>query len=278
MAIYDILNEVIDLRRSEAGNCAFNGFLEDYLSLLEEDDQQQELYMILQRLFEKDNNLKIVCDLQLGINRSAVANQIIRYKDAFKIPKGTIKVPYLIYGTYQGHKGPTQKAMILTLGTKEAYILAKSLYYVMSEPDNEFEGTRNEIIASSISKDTIDITLKAMDAFFLRDSKAGIVQRNLDMEFFTSYDDMYVLAYQMCEEHKNALPQTIKDSSDTEAIIYGSIAKWFLMKKFTYVQYMMDKNTLNSRHEGNVKKQRQVAKEKSDAISFVSFSEMWKMK
>jgi hypothetical protein len=41
---------------------------------------------------------------------------------------------------------------------------------------------------------------------------------------------------------------------------------------------MMDKNTLTTKHEGNVKRQRQTAKEKSDSIAFVSFSEMWKMK
>lgn len=278
MAICDILNEVIDFRRSEEGSCAFNGFLEDYLSLLEDDPQQQELYAMLESLFEKDNNLKIVCDLQLNVNRSAIANQIIRYKDAFKLPKGVIKVPYLIYGSYHGKRGPLQKAMILTIGNKEAYIMAKSLYYVMSEPDNEFEGTRNEIIATALHPQHMDQALKAIDSFFIRDFKAGIVQRNLDMEFFTSYDEMYELAYQICAKQKAGLTETINASDDTEAVIYGSIATWFLMKKFTYVQYMMDKNTLSTKHEGNVKKQRQTAKEKSDAISFVSFSEMWKLK
>ena len=38
-----------------------------------------------------------------------------------------------------------------------------------------------------------------------------------------------------------------------------------------------DKNYLNRVHEGNVKKQRQVAKEKCDAIGFVSYSELWKL-
>ena len=40
---------------------------------------------------------------------------------------------------------------------------------------------------------------------------------------------------------------------------------------------MMDKNNLNKIHDGNVKRQRQVAKEKSDAIAFVSYSELWKL-
>ena len=278
MAICEILNEVIDFRKSEDGSCAFNGFLEDYLSLLEDDPQQEELYKMLNCLFEKDNNLKIICDLQLSVNRSAIANQIIRYKDAFKLPKGAIKVPYLIYGSYQGQRGPVEKAMILTIGDKAAYVYAKSLYYVMSEPDNEFEGTRNEIIATALNMNHLDDTLQAIDTFFMKDAKAGTAQRNLDMKFFKSYDEMYDLAYEICEKQKNSLEADLAEAQDTENFIYRNIATWFLMKKFTYVQYMMDKNTLTTKFEGNVKKQRQSAKEKSDAITFVSFSQMWRMK
>ena len=278
MAICDILNEVIDFRRSEDGICAFNGFLEDYLSLLEDDESQADLYALLQQLFDKDNNLKIICDLQLSVNRTAIANQIIRYKDAFKLPKGVIKVPYLIYGSYDGQKGPVQKAMIMTVGDEDAYILAKSLYYVMSEPDNEFEGTRNEIIATALCPSRMEAALKAIDSFFMRDFKAGNVQRTLDGVFFDTYDEMYELAHQICDTQKANLNEVINQAEDTEAVIYNIIATWFLMKKFTYVQYMMDKNTLTSKHEGNVKRQRQTAKEKSDSIAFVSFSEMWKMK
>ena len=43
------------------------------------------------------------------------------------------------------------------------------------------------------------------------------------------------------------------------------------------MKYMMDKNNLNGVLDVNVKKQRQVAKEKCDAIGFVSYSELWKM-
>ena len=278
MAICDILNEVIDFRRSEDGICAFNGFLEDYLSLLEDDESQADLYALFQQLFDKDNNLKIICDLQLSVNRTAIANQIIRYKDAFKLPKGVIKVPYLIYGSYDGQKGPVQKAMIMTVGDEDAYILAKSLYYVMSEPDNEFEGTRNEIIATALCPSRMEAALKAIDSFFMRDFKAGNVQRTLDGVFFDTYDEMYELAHQICDAQKANLNEVINQAEDTEAVIYNIIATWFLMKKFTYVQYMMDKNTLTTKHEGNVKRQRQTAKEKSDSIAFVSFSEMWKMK
>ena len=51
------------------------------------------------RLYLKeDNDLRIVCNLRLNINKDAIANQIIRYKDAFKLPKETICCPYIVYG------------------------------------------------------------------------------------------------------------------------------------------------------------------------------------
>ena len=39
------------------------------------------------------------------------------------------------------------------------------------------------------------------------------------------------------------------------------------------VQYMMDKRKLQEEYEGNVKKQRHGAKDRSDAISFISYRE-----
>ena len=39
----------------------------------------------------------------------------------------------------------------------------------------------------------------------------------------------------------------------------------------------MNKNLLNTVHEGNVKKQRNQAKINADEISFLSFSEMWRL-
>ena len=273
MAIYDILNAVQDQREGNAGICEFNGYLEDYLSTIETDDDKQEVYNLLSKLFEKDNNLKICVGLRLNINKDAIANQIIRYKDAFKLPQGTIVCPYIAYGKFDD----VQKAMILTVGDKAEYVKAKALYYVMSEPENEYEGTRNEIIADCINEGNVDVMLEAVNRFFFQNSKAGIVQRDLDMKIFTSYDEMYDLANQVAEYQKEHLRDTLAGSENKEECIDEIIALWFLMKKFSYVQYMMDKNNLNRVHEGNVKRQRQVAKEKSDAIGFISYSELWKL-
>lgn len=273
MAIYDILSEVQDAREGNAGICEFNGFLEDYLSTIETVEEKEEVYTLLSKLFEKDCNLKICVGLRLNINKDAIANQIIRYKDAFKLPKGSIVCPYVVYGKFDD----VQKAIILTLGDKEEYVKAKALYYVMSEPENEYEGTRNEIIADCMNEENVELMLQAVESFFFQNSKAGIVQRNLDSKMFDSYTEMYELANQMGKEQEASLRETLAASENKEACINSFIANWFLLKKFSYVQYMMDKNNLNAVHEGNVKRQRQVAKEKSDAIGFVSFSELWKL-
>ena len=273
MAIYDILKEVEDKRTSKQGMCEFNGFLEDYLSILETNEDKQEEYKVLSSLFEMDNNLRIVVNLKLNINKKAIANQIIRYKDAFKLPVGAICCPYIIYGMFENE----QKAILWMYGDKEEYIFAKALYYVISEPENEYEGTRNEFIAMSMNTDSLFDRLKSVHTFLIEGKKAGVVQRHLDHEVFESYEKMYQLANQMATYQKDNVKEILKAATSYEDCIYQIIVKWFLLKKFSYVQYMMNKTALQKEHEGNVKKQRQVAKEKSDAIQFISFTELWKL-
>ncbi|MGX8850537.1 hypothetical protein [Amedibacillus sp. YH-ame10] len=273
MAIYDILCGIKDIRESETGKCEFNGYLEDYLSVLEADDEKKDIHDELAALLELSDDLKICVNLGLDINKDAIANQIIRYKDSFKLPSGTIRCPYVIYGSFETY----QKAIILTLGDKEEYVIAKALYYVMSEPENEFEGTRNEIIAFAMNETNQQRMVEAAEAFFIQNKKAGIVQRDLDAKIFENYDEMYTLANKISTDLTSQLPSKLVECEEKENCINHIIATWFLMKKFSYVQYMMDKNNLNKVHEGNVKKQRQAAKEKCDAISFVSFSELWRM-
>ena len=52
------------------------------------------------------------------------------------------------------------------------------------------------------------------------------------------------------EEAREELP---KLQEDAQPAIYSYIMRWFLLKKFCYVQYMMDKRKLQEEYEGNVK-------------------------
>jgi hypothetical protein len=272
MAIYDILYEIKD-ERTANGIAKFNGYLEDYLSMIEDDETKKDIHALFTPLFMKNEELRICVDLKLGINKDAIANQIIRYKDSFKLPRGSITCPYLIYGNFQ----ESQKAVIFVPGNKEEYVMAKALYYVISEPENEYEGTRNEVIATSISNENKDIVMDGIDQFFYKNEKAGIVQRSLDGRLFIDYEEMYDIAQTMASYQLVNLKDILAQSDNAQTTINQIIATWFLLKKFSYVQYMMDKNNLNRVHEGNVKRQRQAAKEKCDAIGFVSYSELWKL-
>ncbi len=272
MAIYDILCAVKDYRDQE-GICEFNGYLEDYLTIIEKDETKQESAELLQRLFHLDEDLRICVQLALNINKDAIANQIIRYKDSFKLPHGTIKCPMIVYGNFDG----MQRAAMITIGKKEEYVLAKALYYVMSEPENEYEGCRNEIIACSMDHDQSDTAFSAIERFFICHEKAGMIQRQLDAQMFLNYEEMYETAQKMASYQLVNLKELLQESEDKEMMINQMIAVWFLLKKFSYVQYMMDKNNLHDHHNGNVKKQRQRAKEHCDAIGFVSYSELWRL-
>ena len=273
MAIYDILTTHKD-QRDGGDICSFNGYLEDYLGMIEEDETKTREAEAFRFLHGLDENLRICTDLHLNINRDAIANQIIRYKDAFKMPDGEICVPYIVYGKDDGG----QRASIILFGGREDYVFAKAYYYVISEPDNMYEGTRNEIVSMVCGEDVDDVFRDAMERYFGRKEKAGIVQRFADRRLFKNYDEMIELAKErgerLQEEAREELP---KLQEDAQPAIYSYIMRWFLLKKFCYVQFMMDKRKLQEVFEGNVKKQRHGAKDHSDAIAFISYREMWQI-
>lgn len=106
--------------------------------------------------------------------------------------------------------------------------------------------------------------------------KAGALQRSIDHDFYRNYDELKDLAVKAAGELKAEAPATLAAMEDRTAAIYRYVVNWFLLKKVLYVQYMVNKNILNSVHEGNVKKQRNQAKLNADDILFMSYSEMWR--
>lgn len=270
MAIYEILSSISDLRNDKQGLSSFNGYLEDYLAYLELNNQTKD-YDLLQTIFNYDSSLKIITDLHLNINQKAIANQIIRYRDCLKLPPHSICIPYIIYKEDNGK----QRACIINFGNQEAYILAKAYYYIISEPDNEFEGTRNEIMTTCFNLTNQEEIIKQIDNFFNNNIKAGNVQRELDNLFFNSYQEMYDLALALAQQRIDNINDYLINPDDVKDNIYKCISYWFLLKKFIYVQYMMDKSTINTIHEGSSKKQRSKAKELADHINYLAFFELW---
>ena len=126
MAIYQILEEIKDVRK-EGELCDFNGYLEDYLEVIDS-SEDQPMKDILHALFEENHDLKICVNLRADINRQVISNQIIRYKDAFKLQGHPVICPVIIYGK----QDDAERALILVQHSDRSYLYAKGLYYTAS--------------------------------------------------------------------------------------------------------------------------------------------------
>lgn len=265
MGVYQILKDVQDIRKEE-GKCTFNGYLEDYLSSIEEVECQAK--NVLTKMFESDSDLKICVDLHIGINQSVVSNQIIRYKDAFKLKGEPLCIPYIIYGEKQG----SERALMLMNGEDDDYLLAKGMYYCMTEPFSLFAECKNDIVAM-LFEDEEEVLSVFSRLFTL---KAGALQREIDRVHFANYEQLKQLALDKASALKESIIPALQAAEEKEDLIVNAVIQWFLLKKVVYVYYMVNKDILTRVHENNIKKQRNQAKVNADEVPFTSYSEMWR--
>ena len=265
MGVYQILKDVQDIRKEE-GKCTFNGYLEDYLSSIEE--VECEAKSILTKMFESDSDLRICVDLHVGINQSVVSNQIIRYKDAFKLKGEPLCIPYIIYGEKQG----SERALLLVNGKDDDYLLVKGLYYCMTEPFSMFAECKNDIVAMLLEDE--DEIMSVFSRLFK--VKAGALQREIDRVHFANYEQLKQLALDKAITLKESIIPALQQTEEKEPMIINAVLEWFLLKKVVYVYYMVNKDILTRVHENNIKKQRNQAKMNADEIPFTSYSEMWR--
>lgn len=266
MTICTILDQQLDPRK-DGNDCSFNGYLEDYLNLGTEIDPV--LVEAFEKILEQDKDVKIITGLRDAVNKEAISNQIIRYKDVFKLDGKALCYPYILYASKQ----QGDRALLIVPYSTYSYIYAKGYYYCMTEPGSKFIDCKNEIVAVS-SNDAEEIA-KAYDKLF--HMRAGALQRSLDRNHFKNYDGLKEAAVDAANELKEKAPIELGPIEERRDLIEEYIIHWFLLKKVLYVQYMVNKNILNSRHEGNVKRQRNQAKMNADEISFLSYSEMWRI-
>lgn len=268
--ILEVLGACAD-QRTENGCCEFNGYLEDYITILEERGGCEKQLDLFKKFMEINESYRIIVGLQLTCNKETIANQIIRYKDAFKLPEGQLKAPYILY-TKVNEK---VTGILCSFGGKEESIYAKGAYLVLSEPGNQYEAIRNDIVSVAFDDEVLSHQMDLIKRFVTGRDKAGYIQRGLDMIVFKNLDDMINTAIAIAEDQCTNGVEALKDAEDPRSAIYKLIEHWFYLKKFVYVQTMMDKGRLNSIYDGNPKKQRQAAKQNSDAIKYVSYSECW---
>lgn len=263
--IKDILKNFVDSRKN-GNDCLFNGYLEDYLNYEEHHDDN--FPALFQKLFEIDSDAKICVGLHMPIQKDVVSNQIIGYKDAFKLEGKPIVYPYLICVEKDGE----EKLFLFTPDFDRSYLYAKSLYYCLTEPGAIFEQHKNSIVAMSIEK--YQLVLDTLDNCFKM--RAGALQRMVDKEFYKSYDELKDDALLEAKTICDAVIEKLKPLDDKGEEIRKTVANWFLLKKLVYVQYMIDKSILQIRHQGDSKSQRMQARTYSKEISFVAYSELWR--
>ena len=263
MAVFDNLNVVLD-RRKEGDSCVFNGYLEDFLSV-KEDLPYHELFT---KLLALDNELRICVGLGFNVNKNVISNQIIRYKDASKLPDKAMKCPYVLYINKEGE----QKGIILS----EEYLLSKGYYYCLTEQFAVLEDSRNELVAMSL--DNPALILEKTEKFLKPKARAGAIQREIDNYYYKNVKEMIEIATANAEEAVNDAKKVLPELEDKGDYIYQAVTKWYLLKKVVYVSYMMNKDILNTECEKDIKKQRFNAKNYADAIPFMAYSEMWRLK
>ncbi len=266
MPICTILEKKLDNRKN-GDDCEFNGYLEDYLNLGETDPVMLEA---LQEVLKLEPGTKICIGLKSEINKEAISNQIIRYKDVFKLEGKPLVYPYILYLT----KEDEERALMILPDEEYGYLFAKGLYYCMTEPGSEFIECKNEIVSIAITE-----TAKVTEVFSqLFTIKPGAIQRKLDKEHFKEYEQLKELAINASVAKVEEAKIKLASVPDRLPYIYQYVIDWFLLKKILYVQYMMNKNILAHVHEGNIRKQRNQAKLNAEEVRFLSFSEMWNIK
>ena len=263
MAVYEKMSALADSRKAD-NTCLFNGYLEDYLAKNDNLPNKD----LLERILTLDNEMKICVNYGFNVNRNVVSNQIIRYKDAAKLPEKGMKVPYVLYTKQE----EAEKGFVLA----EDYLFAKGFYFCLTEQLALLEDSRNELVA--LSWDNEALLLEKIEKFLRKGTKAGAVQREVDNYYFKNVSELVEVAKAKAIDIRDNALVDLVELSDKSDYIYSSVTKWYLLKKVVYVSYMMNKEILRTECENDIKKQRVNAKSASDSVTFIAYSEMWRMK
>ena len=183
--ILEVLGACAD-QRTDNGCCEFNGYLEDYITILEEREGCEKQLDLFKKFMEINESYRIIVNLQLTCSKETIANQIIRYKDAFKLPEGQLKAPYILY-TKVNEKAT---GILCSFGGKDETIYAKGAYLVLSEPGNQYEAIRNDLVSVAFDDEVLTHQMDLLKRFVMGSDKAGYIQRGLDMIIFKNLDEM----------------------------------------------------------------------------------------
>lgn len=268
MSLHDTLATVFDTRKQDERS-AFHGYLEDYISLMENDDPIRTDF---EQFLKLDSQSKILVDLVIPIHKEVISNQIIRYKDALKIPSNHLRCPFIIYGI---NKQDQSYGVIYYPGSIDDYLLVKGIYFSLSEQGALFQHHRNQLFA--LTSEQLQQQVETLNKIIEGKISIGSLQRELDRKVFASIAQLEDIAQMKTAQIKDNFLNQIQTHPDKQTLIYDTIGNWFLCKKAVYVQVMTNKLWLTDIFDQNIKKQRHQAKVLSDSLIFMPLSEMWRI-
>ena len=246
----------------------FDGTLEDYLS----SSKDSVITKLLQELTPTTTSMRICTNLRFSITQN-ITNQLIRYKDSFKIPQPALLCPYILYDEQEDK----QRAFILVDNEELGYVYSKGLYYCLTEPDGFFDSCRNNMVALLVNEANFNEVKSSIEAIMSGEKSTGAVQRYFDRKYLKDIDTMKLLCIKESQKLFELVKEQLVNLEDRGAVIYDAVARCFLLKKCLYVQFMMNKTLLDLRYEGDIRLQRKAAKAYADEIPFISYSELWRM-
>ncbi len=256
MSIFTYLNS-----EKSGDYCEYNGDLKDYI-LCKDPDSDRD-YAILRFLLDKREDLKVCVNYRIPLVESSISNLIIRYRDVAKLDHQSIICPYIFYTKEENQS----KALIVA----EDYLIAKGFYYAATEKDGILADYKNFIIAIDEDRERLNELFEV-----LFKERSALIQRKFDNELFKSYDELFAHASELAAKMRDTIFEELSLSKDRSSLIQKTITEWYLLKKTVYVQYMVNRELLNQRHDGDNRSQRAQAKKNADAIQFISMSELWK--
>ena len=272
MAINELFSAYLEKESAELSlQYDFHGTMKEYLSTYNTDEEV--VTKLFLELMEANIELYVCKNFRFGVSQN-VTNQIIHYKDIFKIAKPTFCCPFILYGKQSD--SDKEYLIILVANKKDGYLIAKGMYYCLTEPNGILDGFRNDAVALYLDDNNYDEVLKSIFSFDTGTKSLGAVQRYYDRRYFKTLEELRDNCVEGSNQLFNDAKEAMLQAEDRGEIINETIARCFLFKKCMYVQMMMNKGLLVERFEGNIKKQRQTAKDYSDSIPFVSFSELWR--
>ncbi len=267
MSIVSVISEIEDSRKG-SNISKFNGYLEDYLSLLE----NEELKSSLQPIVEAYPEMRILTEYRFNVNRRTISNQIIRYKDVFKLPNNYFDIAMILYGEVHAR----EVAIIVADGNRSIdYYLAKGMYYTLTEQYGIFEKNRNDLLCLTMGH--LPEVLEILNSFENRRVRFGSVQRRFDRVYFNGFYDLQEQLLQYAHGLVDNIEADVQTVPERSIVINRNIATWFLFKKLMYVQYMSNRDLLRSESNNDIKEHRTKAKQFADQVPFIPLSSMWRI-